>query len=161
MPSPVLAPGFEGVTDIKEEIGLIWAFTTPSQGAWSLGKRGVHEDRRVFSPASGVGQDAHLPSLGQRDPEKVQGHHICALTIFGFSVPIPAMHAWLVNGHEFAVFFAAFIPRFEFLFHLRLVVGHQRLATLLDSLDLAGRISGVDAPLGQIFVTDSGKQFRV
>ena len=91
----------------------------------------------------------------------VNHSHICALTILGYNVPIPAMHAWLVNGHEFAVFFAAFVPCFEFLFHLRLVVGHQRLATLLDSLDLAGRVSGVDAPLGQIFVTDSGKQFRV
>ena len=79
MPSPILAPGFEGIKDVKEEIGVIWAFTTPSQGARSLSKRGVHEERRVFSPAPGVGQDKRLPSLGQMGPEKVPGprhvHH--------------------------------------------------------------------------------------
>ena len=73
MPSPILAPGSEGVKDVQEEIGVIWAFTTPSQGAGSLGKRGVHEECRVISPSPGVGQDMYLPSLGQRDPDKVQG----------------------------------------------------------------------------------------
>ena len=81
MPSPILAPGFEGVKDVKEEIEVIWAFITPSQGARSLGKRGVHEERRVFSPAPGFGQDMGLPNLGQQDPEKVPGpphlfHHL-------------------------------------------------------------------------------------
>ena len=40
-----------------------------------MGKRGVHLERRVFSPSPGVGQGLHLPSLGQRDPEKVPGPH--------------------------------------------------------------------------------------
>ena len=44
-----------------------------------LGKRGVHLERRVFSPSPGVGLGMHLPSLGQKDPEEVPGplheHH--------------------------------------------------------------------------------------
>ena len=71
MPSPFLAPGYSRSKRCKER-RYIRAFSTPSPGGIGIGQKEKSiKSAESFLQTAGVGQGISLPSLGQKDPEKV------------------------------------------------------------------------------------------